>query len=131
MEKDEIVQQHDYNLNIRRYVDNTPAPEPEDVQAHLIGGIPEIEVSAKQSEFAKFEVQPKIFFEPLRPDYLAFRAAIDAKNPPSRPGWKPMPVCEPGSPPTTARWNTGGRWRSTTSPNCAQGGSCPTCAPSC
>ncbi len=79
MEKDEIVQQHDYNLNIRRYVDNTPAPEPEDVQAHLIGGIPEIEVSAKQSEFAKFEVQPKIFFEPLRPDYLAFRAAIDAK----------------------------------------------------
>jgi len=79
VEKDEIVQQHDYNLNIRRYVDNTPAPEPEDVQAHLIGGIPEIEVSAKQSEFAKFEVQPKIFFEPLRPDYLAFRATIDAK----------------------------------------------------
>jgi type I restriction enzyme M protein len=25
-------------------VDNTPEPEPEDVQAHLIGGIPEAEV---------------------------------------------------------------------------------------
>jgi type I restriction enzyme M protein len=35
--KDEIVKKHEYNLNIRRYVDNTPDPEPEDVQAHLIG----------------------------------------------------------------------------------------------
>ena len=41
VDKDEIVEKHDYNLNIRRYVDNTPDPEPEDVQAHLIGGIPE------------------------------------------------------------------------------------------
>jgi len=46
VEKDEIVETHDYNLNIRRYVDNTPEPEPEDVQAHLIGGIPETEVAA-------------------------------------------------------------------------------------
>src|SRR5258708_37503013 len=36
----EIVEKHDYNLNIRRYVDNTPNPEPEDVHAHVIGGIP-------------------------------------------------------------------------------------------
>ena len=33
--KSEIVDTHDYNLNVRRYVDNTPDPEPEDVQAHL------------------------------------------------------------------------------------------------
>ncbi|KFB75798.1 N-6 DNA methylase [Candidatus Accumulibacter cognatus] len=79
VDKDEIVKQHDYNLNIRRYVDNTPAPEPEDVQAHLIGGIPEIEVSAKQGEFDKFGVAPEHFFEPLRADYLAFRATLDAK----------------------------------------------------
>jgi len=37
--KQEIVEQHDYNLNIRRYVDNTPEPEPEDVKAHLMGGM--------------------------------------------------------------------------------------------
>jgi len=35
VDKAEIVEKHDYNLNIRRYVDNTPEPEPEDVQAHL------------------------------------------------------------------------------------------------
>ena len=40
VDKSEIAEQHDYNLNIRRYVDNTPDPQPEDVQAHLIGGHP-------------------------------------------------------------------------------------------
>jgi len=31
----EEIQVEDYNLNIRRYVDNAPAPEPQDVRAHL------------------------------------------------------------------------------------------------
>jgi type I restriction enzyme M protein len=79
VDKDEIVSQHDYNLNIRRYVDNTPEPEPEDVQAHLIGGIPQAEVAAKQAEFAKFGVAPEIFFGPLRPNYSAFLAEIASK----------------------------------------------------
>jgi type I restriction enzyme M protein len=79
VDKDEIVNDHDYNLNIRRYVDNTPEPESEDVQAHLIGGIPHAEVTAKQAEFEKFGVVSDIFFEPLRPNYLAFRTGIEAK----------------------------------------------------
>ena len=77
--KSEIVDPHDYNLNIRRYVDNTPDPEPEDVQAHLIGGIPETEVDARAAEFGKFSVNPASLFEPERPAYLAFRESIDAK----------------------------------------------------
>ena len=36
----------DYNLNIRRYVDNSPAPEPHNVRAHLNGGVPQSEVQA-------------------------------------------------------------------------------------
>lgn len=79
VDKNEIVSQHDYNLNIRRYVDNTPNPEPEDVQAHLIGGIPQAEVVAKQAEFDKFGVQPHTLFEPQRPNYLAFHAALADK----------------------------------------------------
>lgn len=78
--KAEIVDNHDYNLNIRRYVDNTPDPEPEDVQAHLIGGIPEPEVVARSEDFAKFQVKPDLLFEPERPGYLAFRAGIDSKR---------------------------------------------------
>lgn len=79
VDKVEIVDKHDYNLNIRRYVDNTPDPEPEDVQAHLIGGIPEKEVTARQSDFARFGVATPAFFAPERTGYLAFLSDIDGK----------------------------------------------------
>lgn len=35
---------NDYTLNIRKYIDNTPAQERHDVHAHLIGGIPVSEI---------------------------------------------------------------------------------------
>lgn len=54
VERKEIVQVYDYNLNIRRYVDNTPEPEPEDVKAHLIGGIPEEEIESQELQYKKF-----------------------------------------------------------------------------
>jgi type I restriction enzyme M protein len=80
VDKTEIVGQHDCNLNIRRYVDNTPDPEPEDVQAHLIGGIPEAEVQARQSDFAKFGVDNAALFQADRPGYLAFLPSLAAKS---------------------------------------------------
>jgi type I restriction enzyme M protein len=79
VDKTEIADKHDYNLNIRRYVDNTPDPEPEDVQAHLIGGVPETEVQARQSDFAKFGVASETLFQPERPGYLAFVPDIGTK----------------------------------------------------
>jgi type I restriction enzyme M protein len=79
VDKAEIVEKHDYNLNIRRYVDNTPDPEPEDVQAHLIGGVPEAEVQARKSNFAKFGVPCDSLFRPERSGYLAFLPAVAAK----------------------------------------------------
>jgi type I restriction enzyme M protein len=77
---EEIINTHDYNLNIRRYVDNTPEPEPEDVQAHLIGGIPESEVTAKAPEFKKFALHPSDLFRPERAAYLTFRREIETKR---------------------------------------------------
>ncbi|SCU73997.1 HsdM N-terminal domain protein [Cupriavidus necator] len=47
---------NDYNLNIRRYADNAPPPEPHDVRAHLVGGLPKAEVHA-QSMARLFEAQ--------------------------------------------------------------------------
>jgi type I restriction enzyme M protein len=79
VDKTEIADKHDYNLNIRRYVDNTPDPEPEDVQAHLIGGVPETEVQARQSDFAKFGVASETLFQSERPGYLAFVSDIATK----------------------------------------------------
>jgi type I restriction enzyme M protein len=48
-----------YNLNIRRYVDNTPPPEPQDVEAHLLGGIPEAEVDGVEALFTSHGFSPK------------------------------------------------------------------------
>ncbi len=77
---EEIIETHDYNLNIRRYVDNTPDPEPEDVQAHLIGGIPESEVLARSDDFSRFRITPNLLFRSERPSYLAFHDQIETKS---------------------------------------------------
>ena len=47
----EELAENDWNLNIRRYADNAPPPEPQDVRAHLYGGIPASEVEAKGDLF--------------------------------------------------------------------------------
>lgn len=80
VDKEEIVDVHDYNLNIRRYVDNTPEPEPEDVQAHLIGGLPDVEVQARGADFARFGIKPETLFHPNRPGYLSFHNSMPAKS---------------------------------------------------
>ncbi|QIR41637.1 SAM-dependent DNA methyltransferase [Tolypothrix sp. PCC 7910] len=48
----EKLAEEDYNCNIRRYADNAPPPEPQDVKAHLFGGIPKVEVEAKRELLA-------------------------------------------------------------------------------
>ena len=80
VEKSEIADKHGYNLNIRRYVDNTPEPEPEDVQAHLIGGIPETEIAARSDDFNKFGLQSETLFRPDRPGYLAFQETVASRS---------------------------------------------------
>ncbi|WP_028647498.1 class I SAM-dependent DNA methyltransferase [Nocardiopsis sp. CNT312] len=44
---------NDFNFNIRRYVDNAPPPEPQDVYAHLHGGVPEAEIAERAQAFAR------------------------------------------------------------------------------
>lgn len=55
--RDDLVA-NDFNLNIRRYADNSPPPEPHDVRAHLQGGIPKAEVAAKQELFTAHGFDP-------------------------------------------------------------------------
>ena len=40
----EELADNDFNCNIRRYADNAPPPEPQDVRAHLHGGVPMAEI---------------------------------------------------------------------------------------
>jgi type I restriction enzyme M protein len=78
VDKTTIVVEHDYNLNIRRYVDNTPAPEPEDVQAHLLGGLPDNEVNGArvQSALQQFGLSTNTLFVPARAGYWAFAGSM-------------------------------------------------------
>lgn len=66
------LEENDFNLNIRRYVDNTPPPEPQDVRAHLHGGVPKAEVRAKAHLFEAFDIDPAILFAERDADYYDF-----------------------------------------------------------
>jgi type I restriction enzyme M protein len=55
--RDELAS-NDYNFNIRRYADNAPPPEPQDVRAHLVGGVPKAEVRAHAQLFAAHGLDP-------------------------------------------------------------------------
>jgi type I restriction enzyme M protein len=67
------LESEEYNLNIRRFVDNAPPAEPQDVHAHLQGGIPESEVKALADAFASYPGLSDKLFTDLKKDYLKFR----------------------------------------------------------
>ena len=81
---------NDYNLNIRRYADNAPPPEPHDVRAHLVGGIPMAEVADKSRLFSAHGLNPMDLLQPRHdregqnPDidarYLEFQPALDTRQ---------------------------------------------------
>lgn len=79
VDKNEIIK-NDYNLNIRRYVDNTPAPEPEDVRAHLTGGVPAREINSHAARFERFKVNLAILFKPRSQGYFDFADEVKDKS---------------------------------------------------
>jgi type I restriction enzyme M protein len=79
---------NDFNLNIRRYVDNTPPPEPQDVRSHLRGGVPTAEVDVHAARFAGYGIDVRSLFAPAErfPGYLDFPPA----------GWRSVAEQIPG-----------------------------------
>lgn len=70
---------NDYNLNIRRYADNAPPPEPHDVRAHLLGGVPRAEVTAKQAMFAAHGFDANRLLVDRDARFFNFAAEVAAK----------------------------------------------------
>jgi type I restriction enzyme M protein len=70
----------EYNLNIRRFVDNAPPAEPHDVHAHLHGGVPESEVNSLQDIFNSYQGLRDKLFTVLKENYLKFTDAISQKE---------------------------------------------------
>ncbi len=76
----EELEKEDFNFNIRRYVDNSPDPEPQDVHAHLHGGIPISEIDALQPYFDNYKGIRKLLFADLKENYQQFSEIINEKE---------------------------------------------------
>ncbi|MBC8385346.1 MAG: type I restriction-modification system subunit M [Candidatus Cloacimonetes bacterium] len=74
------LEKEDFNFNIRRYVDNSPELEPQDVHAHLHGGIPLSEIDALQSYFDNYKGIRKLLFSNLKENYCQFTEIIKEKE---------------------------------------------------
>ena len=72
----EELEANGWNLNIRRYADNAPPPEPQDVRAHLVGGVPKAEVEAKRQLFVAHGFRPKAVFVARDELYYDFAPAV-------------------------------------------------------
>lgn len=70
----------DYNCNIRRYVDNAPAPEPHDVRAHLHGGVPIVEVDSLSHYWSNYPQLRGDAFVARDETYVDFAPVIHDKR---------------------------------------------------
>lgn len=75
----ETLEAEDYNCNIRRYVDNSEPPTPQDVKAHLQGGIPEAEILALKAEFDCYKGLQDKLFTAATDGYAHFADAVKGK----------------------------------------------------
>tara|TARA_R110001606_G_scaffold74873_1_gene173573 strand:+ start:2138 stop:4999 length:2862 start_codon:yes stop_codon:yes gene_type:complete len=72
------IEENDFTLDVKRYVNNSPPPEPEDVKAHLIGGVPTSEIEKVQLSLApKFEFDSYQLFQDKNEIYKDFN--VDSK----------------------------------------------------
>jgi len=74
------IRKNDYNLNIRRYVDNSKPTEIEDVKGHLKGGVPLREVEVYTAQYQKFDFDYKTLLDVKDEEYLVFKNDSDIKD---------------------------------------------------
>jgi len=79
VEMDEI-RANEYNLNIRRYADTSPPPEPFDVRAILNGGVPVSEVEGEYVQETLQGMDVTAVFVRRDAEYYDFKAEIETKD---------------------------------------------------
>ena len=77
--KDELKAE-DFNCNIRRYVDNSVAPTPQDVRAHINGGIPQSEIDELKTQFDCYDGLQEQLFTQAVDGYAQFADAVTEKG---------------------------------------------------
>ena len=76
----DLLEKEDFNFNIRRYVDNSPPAEPQDVKAHLYGGVPVAEIDSLQPFWENYPNLRKELFIPKNEGYVWFAPIINTKE---------------------------------------------------
>lgn len=76
------IEAEEFNCNIRRYVDNAPPPEPQDVRAHIHGGVPVAEVDSLERFWLHYVGLRETCFSPRSGNsaYCDFVPAIAARS---------------------------------------------------
>ncbi|NDZ15552.1 restriction endonuclease subunit M [Variovorax sp. WS11] len=74
------LRDNDCNLNIRRYADNVPPPEPHDVRAHLVGGVPKSEVENKAALFKAHGLDALALLVERDAYYFDFRSELTTRQ---------------------------------------------------
>ena len=74
-----IIEDEAGSLNIQRYADSSPPPEPHDVRAHLYGGVPkkEIKVLRPHAQTQGFDLRQP--FNDCDPDYAEFAGSLEKR----------------------------------------------------
>jgi len=76
----EEMEKEEFNFNIRRYVDNSPPSEPQDVHAHLHGGIPAKEVDSLDAFFTNYAGIRERLLKHYKKGYYCFQESISRKE---------------------------------------------------
>src|SRR6266571_1917074 len=66
----EEIEKNEFNLNIPRYIDSQQAEDIQDIEGHLRGGIPTVEVDALQRYWAVCPQLRQALFKDNRPGYV-------------------------------------------------------------
>jgi len=74
------IEENDFNLNIRRYVDNSPEPEIENVHHHILGSFPKNEVEIYKSQIDKLNFDISKIFTEKDESSLDFKPDLIYKN---------------------------------------------------
>ncbi len=78
------IETNDYNLNIPRYIDSSEAEDVQDIEAHLLGGIPNYDIDALDAYWQVFptlkqhlfEAGPRTGYSQLRVDIAQIKPTI-------------------------------------------------------
>lgn len=72
------IEANEFNLNLPRYIASTTVEDIQDIQAHLLGGIPDRDLDALQPYWRVFPGMRELLFAPLRPGYSQLKIARES-----------------------------------------------------